>query len=267
MPATLLVLNLLGVVSMMPHDVISHDSVVLAVIYDVMTCSPRDVVGAVFEARGAAKGDAGDPAGAAADFLAALAAGPRPGAVVGLARARLELGEDAGVESAATIGLGLLADDAARAELLGLRCESRGRRGDWAGALADAARAAQLQPADPRHPVACGDACVKLNRPTEAAEEYRVALRLAPEFGLAAHRLAWLLATCADAKVRDGGTAVVLARRAADPVTLAAALAESGDFAGAVSSLSEVMPGVPEPIAADLRRQLACYERRTPWRE
>ena len=267
MPASLLVPSLLGVVSMLSHDAIRHDRVMSSLIYDVVAWSPRDVLGAALEARGIAKGDAGDPAGAAADFLAALAAGPSPGAVVGLARARLELSDDAGVESAVTIGLGLLADDAARAELLGLRCESRGRRNDWAGALADAGRAAQLQPADPRHPVACGDACVKLNRPTDAAEEYRSALRMAPDFGLAAHRLAWLLATCPDPKVRDGGTAVVLARRAADPVTLAAALAESGDFPGAIQGLREVLPGVPEPIAADLRRQLACYERRTAWRE
>ena len=227
-----------------------------------------------WEARGVAKGDAGDPAGAAMDFLEALRHEPRPVAVVGLVRARLALADHNGVESAAAVGLALLPDDTARAELLGLRSESRARRGDWAGALADTGRAGLLAPADPRHAAARGDALCRLNRHAEAAEEYRAALTTAPDFALARHRLAWLLATCPDPTVRDGGAAVTIARDlaartllVADRVVLAAALAECGDFATAAAGVRELLRDAPEPMAGDLRRQLACYEARTPWRE
>ena len=68
-------------------------------------------------------------------------------------------------------------------------------------------------------------------------------IRIDPNFSRAYNNLAWLLATCPDAKFRDGKRAVELATKACeltkwkvalDIGTLAAAHAEAGDFEAAV---------------------------------
>jgi tetratricopeptide (TPR) repeat protein len=77
----------------------------------------------------------------------------------------------------------------------------------------------------------------------QAISEYQEALRIDPANTKVQNNLAWLLATCADASLRNGDQAVELARQAnepsagTDPVildTLAAALAEAGRFNEAI---------------------------------
>jgi tetratricopeptide (TPR) repeat protein len=76
-----------------------------------------------------------------------------------------------------------------------------------------------------------------------ALEALEKSLRLDPSSAETWNDRAWLLATCADPKIRDGRRAVEDARRAADLSgwkdpsildTLAASLAEAGDFGEAV---------------------------------
>jgi membrane associated rhomboid family serine protease len=87
--------------------------------------------------------------------------------------------------------------------------------------------------------------------------------------------LAWLLATCPDAAVRDGAKAVAFARRACDRDqwthasvidTLAAAYAESGDFASAEKWARKASEN-PGPDAAVIQSHLDSFRVGKPWRE
>ncbi|MEI8352054.1 MAG: hypothetical protein WCG36_07065, partial [bacterium] len=88
-------------------------------------------------------------------------------------------------------------------------------------------------------------------------------------------RLAWLLATCPDAAVRDGATALRLAQtcvRLADDgsgaeafETLAAALAEAGDPARAAALQAQVIEQLGTTPVRQAR--LESYRAGRPWRE
>ena len=84
----------------------------------------------------------------------------------------------------------------------------------------------------------------RLGRTAEAIPHFRQAIRLKPDFVAAFNNLAWTLATQPDAQLRNGLEAVQMATRACEltryeqPVllaTLAAAYAETGQFAEAIS--------------------------------
>ena len=79
----------------------------------------------------------------------------------------------------------------------------------------------------------------------EAAAHLETSLKLNPDSTVTMNDLAWTLATCPDAKIRDGTRAVQLAQRACDLTnyretlfvgTLAAAYAEAGEFDVAVAT-------------------------------
>jgi len=114
----------------------------------------------------------------------------------------------------------------------------------------------------------------------EAVEQYRQALALKPNSFEALNNLAWLLATCADASVRDGAEAVRLAEQAcrlsqfseAVPVaTLAAADAEAGRFNEAVANAQKAIglatAAGNAQLAAVNRQLLALYRAGKSWHE
>lgn len=116
-------------------------------------------------------------------------------------------------------------------------------------------------------------------RTREALEHYRVAHRLQPN-SPATNNLAWILATHADAGIRDGEEAVAVAEpfcRAGgfeDPLalnTLAAAYAEAGRFEDAVKTaeqgLSIAKAKGAAQIAAQLEQHLRQYRAERPVRE
>jgi tetratricopeptide (TPR) repeat protein len=100
---------------------------------------------------------------------------------------------------------------------------------------------------DPQHTVAyCnrGDAWYALRRFDKALADYQEAIRIDEKCSCAYGARAWILATCNDAKFRDGKTAVASATRACELTlwkdarlleVLAAACAETGDFDSAVT--------------------------------
>jgi tetratricopeptide (TPR) repeat protein len=110
----------------------------------------------------------------------------------------------------------------------------------------------------------------------EARDCYEKALRLSPGLVSARCRLAWLLATCSDATVRDGDRALKLALELCRSVdfqsvsaleTLAAAYAENGDFRKAVESAERALR-IAEGNAADrLEGHIESYRRGEPLRE
>jgi tetratricopeptide (TPR) repeat protein len=108
----------------------------------------------------------------------------------------------------------------------------------WQAALA-------IRPRDAEAHRNVADALRKQGKMKEAISEYEQALNIAPEDGVALNSLAWILATCSDASIRDGTRAVTLAVKAVqisggrnpDSIrTLAAAHAEVGQFAEAAAT-------------------------------
>jgi len=114
-------------------------------------------------------------------------------------------------------------------------------------------------------------------RAAEARQHYRTALSLFPDWAPALRELAWMLATCADSRVRDSREAVSLAERAVmvtgrhDPAALdalAAAYAAGGRFDDAIAAAQAAVDLVTghEPAGeADIARRLALYRDRRPY--
>lgn len=115
---------------------------------------------------------------------------------------------------------------------------------------------------------------------TAAQRHYGQALEARPNLLAAMNNLAWLLATCPDAAVRDGGRAVQLAEAARELTprpeaglmdTLAAAYAEAGRWHLAVETargaIDQATADQLPALADELRQRLALYEAGKPYRQ
>ena len=123
--------------------------------------------------------------------------------------------------------------------------------------------------------------CLSLRgRYKEAVAECRKLLETAPENVRLRNNLAWILATCPDASVRDGAKALEMAqalvqtssgRDAAVLDTLAAAYAETGQFtqaaATAQQALARVRSGKQPGSARAIQSRLDLYRAGRPFRE
>jgi tetratricopeptide (TPR) repeat protein len=132
----------------------------------------------------------------------------------------------------------------------------------------------------------------ELGRYAEAVESFGEAARRNPQSPDVARELAWALATCPRAELRDGAQALDIARRLCEgsrytnPIyldALAAAQAETGSFTDAVESIErgiEIVEqriaslgagaagrGALEEFAAELRARRGLYQRGSPYRE
>ncbi len=113
----------------------------------------------------------------------------------------------------------------------------------------------------------------------EVEIHYERAVQCKPDNPLFQKALAWVLATCPDASVRDGGKALKLAKEANDLTfgedprmlhALAAAFAETGQFADAVRTAQQALdlaesqskPG----LAEQLKLELKLYQEGKPYR-
>lgn len=117
-----------------------------------------------------------------------------------------------------------------------------------------------------------GNTLLQIGRAKEAVAEYSRALEINPDDTEAQNNLAWVLATCPDADVRNGIRAVALAERAdsltskKSPVisaTLAAAYAEAGRLDDAVKAaqraLQLAMSEGNQSRANSIRAQIELY--------
>jgi tetratricopeptide (TPR) repeat protein len=114
---------------------------------------------------------------------------------------------------------------------------------DYEKALADHDQAIRLDPDNRIAYFNRGNAREAMKEYAKAIADFNQAIRLDPNYSSPYKGLAWLYATCPDARYRDGTKAVRLATRAcelsgwtdADKIgTLAAAYAESGQFEQAI---------------------------------
>lgn len=134
----------------------------------------------------------------------------------------------------------------------------------------------ELDPANLRARQARADALLGLGRPRDALADYEEVLKLQPENPGVLNNLAWLLSTSPDAALRNGPRALELATQAGQLTefkmphilsTLAAAYAETGDYAKAVE-WSEKAVALAQPQGREsLERELASYRQGKPWRE
>jgi len=108
----------------------------------------------------------------------------------------------------------------------------------------------------------------------EALADLRHACELDPQDSWRASALAWLLATCPDARFRDGSEALSLAERAASSnadsgslSTLAASLAEVGRLHDAIQTVRKAVQLAALHHRADLNEELETYESGAPYRD
>jgi tetratricopeptide (TPR) repeat protein len=123
-----------------------------------------------------------------------------------------------------------------------------------------------------------GDAALAIGDHKSARVDLERAVELEPDNESVLNNLAWLLATSPDDAIRDGRKAIEIATKACERTewkeshilsTLAAAYAETGDFATArrYSRQAVDVEDTPEEVRQQLRDELASYEREQPWRE
>ena len=132
---------------------------------------------------------------------------------------------------------------------------------------------------DPERPIPYLDRGVAYGAKAEydkAVADFNSALELDPDFSPAYNNLAWTLATCPQAALRNGQQAVQDATKACalsgwnninQLDTLAAAYAEAGDFENAVNWETKVLatPNLAPEDAAIAKDRLALYQAHQPY--
>jgi Flp pilus assembly protein TadD len=150
--------------------------------------------------------------------------------------------------------------------------------GEDAQAVDSFFRAASLKPDKGPYAYALAQALRKVGKIEQANQVFQRARTMDAGWTKLANDVAWNLATNPDSKERNGRCALWLAsqicqivdeQNAACLETLAAAQAEVGEFAAAVTSLRGLltMPVVPAEKRAALEHQLREYEARQPYRQ
>jgi tetratricopeptide (TPR) repeat protein len=154
------------------------------------------------------------------------------------------------------------------------------RRGQVGAAIAHYEEALKIKPDDELAHYNLGLALSQQGEYAAAIVQLREAIRLVPSHLVSVNQLAWVLATCPEASVRNGGQAVELAQQAVqlsngqEPAilgTLAAAYAEAGRFSEAVETaeraISLASARGDTALAETLRARLKLYHAGSPYHE
>jgi len=218
----------------------------------------------------------GDFKSAVADFHAALQIDPKYlAAHNNLGMAYLDAGDP---DQAIAEETQALAIDPSSTLAYSNRAQAFAAKGDESGVIADFNRAQAVAPKDPAMLSNFALVFTKMGDYGRAVAGFEQALALDPGFGGASNNLAWLLATCPDAKFRDGKRALAEATAACkltsweDPVSLdtfAAACAEAGDFDAAVKWEQRVLalPSLAPSDVEGARERLALFQAHKTYQE
>src|SRR5437870_1571675 len=153
-------------------------------------------------------------------------------------------------------------------------------KGQLDGAIEHFRAALLIRPGNPGCHTILAIALDESGHSVEAIQHYQRALEISPQSVSALNNLAWLLATCPDASLRNGARAIQLAQQAdqfsggTNAVvlrTLAAGYAEAGQFGKAIESgraatRAAQMQG-DNSLAGELEQQIALYELGLPYHE
>ena len=152
------------------------------------------------------------------------------------------------------------------------------QKGKMDEAITQYQEALQIKPDDEAAHVSLGILLAQTGRAGEAIAHLQKALQLEPANAGFQNNLAWLLATCPEAPLRDGNKAVELARQAnaltggENPVilhTLAAALAEAGRFPEALETAQKALHLAQAQsnarLAGQLQIEMKLYQKGRPF--
>ncbi|MGM0487352.1 MAG: tetratricopeptide repeat protein [Planctomycetota bacterium] len=143
-------------------------------------------------------------------------------------------------------------------------------------ALQDYNQAVSLEPKNSEYLANRGEAFRGLEQWDKAADDFRRAISLDSSFGRAYQGAAWLMATCPDPQFRNSDLAIRAAEKAikldgdSDYIyldTLAAALANGGQFKRAQTVLRRTIESAPKEHLAPLKQRLRRYQARQPYRQ
>jgi tetratricopeptide (TPR) repeat protein len=157
-----------------------------------------------------------------------------------------------------------------------LRAQVRQRQGQFDEALADLAEHLRLHPDDVMAYLSRSVLYKQRGALSEALQDLNTAHRAAPDNPMVCNNLAWMLATCTDDRLRDGGRAFALARQACQATewknpfcldTLAAACAETGVYEEAVRWQTQSLDLCNLEEKPVRRVRLQRYQARQPYRE
>jgi len=160
---------------------------------------------------------------------------------------------------------------------LGTSLRKKGRVDE---AISHYQKALEIMPDNESVHVNFANALLQKGRVDQAIAQFQTALQIDPADVEIQNNLAWLLATCAQASLRNGGKAVQLAQRANElaggknPVilgTLAAAFAEAGQFGDAVQSAQKAVDlaraAGRQDLAGRFNGELQLYQAGRPLRQ
>jgi len=147
-------------------------------------------------------------------------------------------------------------------------------------AMAESQKALDLKPDYAEAHYSLGVCLLRNGHPAEAISHFQKAIELEPGNAKAMNNLAWVLATCPDASIRNGVRALALARQLNNLAngrspwvlsTLAAAYAETGRFTEAKAAANQALKlSDTQSITAlsnALKSQLQSYETNRPYRD
>jgi len=163
-----------------------------------------------------------------------------------------------------------------RADLFFKRAYAYGAKGETDRAIADLDEAIRRAP---RYAAAYGNRAYAWQQKRDyrkAYRDYQRSLKLFPNDAVTANSFAWLLATCPDPIFRDGPMALRYAERACKLTkwqmpacidTLAAALAEHGEWDKAVWWQEQCLKRFPKAQITDAQKRLDLYRARKTFTE
>ena len=154
------------------------------------------------------------------------------------------------------------------------------QRGNVDDAITHFQKALQINPRLAEAHQSLGHAFRQQGKMSEAIAQFEKALQLEPDDPETQNDLAWLLATCPVASLRNGAKAVQLAQRASDIVggenpfvlrTVAAAFAEAGRFSDAGRSAQKAIKLAQaagrKDLAVQLNAELKLYQAELPFHQ